>query len=420
MFLYAVDFGTETEPARVVYTPEGRVRVLQTPVGSWIAPGPGLSRSDAIAVASREMQQQFGVDTSQLSLENEGTLETQGRHGHALGWVQRLASGIEWHYKAEVYDRVTYLGRQVTLPLNAPEARRSSAPLMIGLLWFAGISVLFTARSLFREIDTHAILTFGTLSAFLVAGIALAWDMRDFEFLWWSAAGCVAIALWLLVVHHTTVFLARHSWAYLTATYVAMLRLQRPTTSTALAVARGSVCGLMLLGARALILSGAIATGLVSAEPKLSLPLASRVPMVSLLAISGLIALSMIYGMASTVSLAKRWSSSVVLFAFIGGATGVANASFSPDWIRLAVAFGLGVGFCWVLLAHDMLTALYAAFTFVLWSVGHPLLRMHENVGNGQYWLAFVLWALLFACSLLSALRPLWSRLRDRTVEVLP
>ncbi|HXZ28965.1 MAG TPA: serine/threonine-protein kinase [Terriglobales bacterium] len=409
-----------SELPHVVYEPGGALRAIRLPVQGRISPGSGIARGPALELAKREIQQTFGVDTDRLTPESEGTLNLEGRQGNTFTWVQRLPSGIEWHYKVEVYDRPAYLGRWITLPEGYRPAPRSSAPMVVGIVWFVVMLGLFFLRGLFSQVGARELGVLAGLAILLAAGFALAWwDPSPAMVFWWAVFYMMTFLFWLVVVTPVINFLAGRPWPHLTSSYTALLHLRPSARLTALAWIRGCACGLLVLASYTVLLRLGMLARLT--WPKLAepFPLASRVPLISRTAAALMFAVAFAYGVASTVSLARRWVASFLVLGLIGGVTMLADKGWPPDWFQLLLAMALGAALCRVLLAYDMLTLMVTVFTFSLWQINYPLTRMFESVGNWQYWFPLALWAALLVWALWAGFRPFWDRLGRRAAEML-
>ena len=82
----------------------------------------------------------------------------------------------------------------------------------------------------------------------------------------------------------------------------------------------------------------------------------------------------------------------------LGQGMGLVPAPFLVPMIVLAPA-------AWALVAYDVLTAIVAVGTAVLWSLNYPLLQILREVGNGGQWAVFIGWSVLVAAAATVAFR---------------
>lgn len=407
--------------ARVTFEPDGSLYRVNLPVLGGVLPGEGLPHQEAFELAKREIQQGFGVDTNQLILEHEGPLTEVGRHGHSFRWEENTI-GVRWRYQVDVFDRPTLLMRWTTLPEGYRPPRTSNHPLIAIILWSALALGFFLARRLFSQLRLRNGVVLGTVGLACGMGFAAARSPMGIIFnLLALAIWGVLFALWLLVLTPTLIFLAQRRWPQLTANYSALIQLRPAKRAAGLAVARGVACGLLLLGLYTVLLWLGTSAGLT--WPRLNpleLEMNSFVPPLTTLSLVVLSAMTTAYSMGFFLSLARRWTSSTLLLAALGGALELAFRDFSvpPQWFLLFLLFTLGVAFARILMSFDLLTLLVATFTFHLWQHSYILIKMFAALDNWGFWLPFVLWAALFTWGAFTAFRPVWDRAGRRVAEI--
>jgi hypothetical protein len=128
------------------------------------------------------------------------------------------------------------------------------------------------------------------------------------------------------------------------------------------------------------------------------------------------------YAFGFLLSLARRWTALPWLLAGLGGVILIAGNNFTlpPHWFRLSLLLVTGAAFAGVMLKFDLLTLLAAVLTYDLWDQGYALTLMFQTVGNLQFWLAFAIWAAIFAWAAFAGFRPLWGRMGSRLAEMFP
>jgi hypothetical protein len=409
--------------AAIMFEPDGSIRSLELPVVHWVPTGEGLPRQQALDLARQAIQQTFGVDTSQLAVENEAPLVAEGRHGITFRWVKREPSKIEWHYQADVYDRITLLKRSNTLPEDYRARRNSLHSIIVMVLWSVLALVLFLARRLYSQVRAREIGVFATLALAAAVGLmAGAPFPAYFFYVLVIPLYAVAMALWLVVLTPAVTYLANRPWPYMTSSYTALIQLRPAARVTGLAIVRGISCGLLLLGLYAVLLRLGMFAHLTRPvlSPTYSLQVGSFLPLLTSLAIALVSAGSTAYSLGFFVSLFRRWTSSLILLAIVGGAVAIGLEDFSLplDWFAVFLSLAAGAAFSCVLVTFDLLTLLAAGFTFYVWQHNLALVQMFEAVGSWQYWFLLVLWAAIFVWSLFAGFRPTWDRLGRRLAEM--
>jgi hypothetical protein len=118
------------------------------------------------------------------------------------------------------------------------------------------------------------------------------------------------------------------------------------------------------------------------------------------------------------VRLQALWVANQVGAVILFGAWGLHLADFLP---RPAGAFfGLAIFaalLAWLVVRRDLLTTAFAIGTVVLWNINYPLLIFFREVGNGAHWAIFVGWGLLVLLAAAVAFRSALARARQRLVS---
>jgi hypothetical protein len=94
--------------------------------------------------------------------------------------------------------------------------------------------------------------------------------------------------------------------------------------------------------------------------------------------------------------------------------------TLGPSWSTAFVPLLLGVTLGWLVLSYDILTAVVAVFTYVLWTLNYPLLGIFETTGNEPEWGLFIGWGVLVVAGSLAGFSPglvgAWRRLRAESL----
>ncbi|HET6316708.1 MAG TPA: hypothetical protein VFG86_09635 [Chloroflexota bacterium] len=186
-------------------------------------------------------------------------------------------------------------------------------------------------------------------------------------------------------------------------------------------MARGAGLGLLILGARALLVRAGVELNLTWPQPNQRLSyLGGPFPILNFMGEILLATLGMTFLLVFVLSLGRRLTGNTALLALLGGACWAVFelGSVPIDWYNVGVSFVVAASLALVLIRFDMLTLLAASLTSDLWGHGYTLLQMFELIGNTPVVLLFALWTLGVAAAVYFGFRPLLQRAGQRAAQL--
>ena len=429
--------GSTETTATVSYTLTGEIRSLDLPVIDLVAEDVAAGRESAQAIALEDIATTFGVSGDELTLERESPLREDKRNGYAFQWMQEAGHGMQWEYQVNVYDRVTKLQRTPRAPKDwdppPTGIHFTVGGVILFLVWSFSV-FLFFSRKLFRGIRLRSVTVLALPVVLGVGGISVGFASQMifeqgpgfglFMFIFFFLFLGIFFATSVFPLPWVVSYLARHRLPHLTANFEALMRYKLPAQSGGLAVLRGAAFGGMAAGIFSGVQWSGIAAGMswprLGEFQALGPLLQTDGPSVVFLGAASLDSLHAGLMLALLLALAARWIHSKPLLLLIGGSIilGLSGLPRPLDAFILIASFLLGFVFTWVLLTYDLLTLLTTFFTFKIITGGAPLSKLYAEIGNGQFWVLFILLGILLTWALYTGFRPVWSRFGRRFGEM--